>query len=116
PEGFMMRVSSSKNKESVRVGKEALRKGLSFSSTGSLLIAAFKKNPVVEEVKVIYITRENFDYKTLETLTLDAEDITKAIDHIFKNVQMDCNVCSLQKVCEEVEGLRELHFQQNKTN
>lgn len=120
PEGFMMRVSSSKNKESVRVGKEALKKGLSFSSTGSLLIDAFKKNPVVEEVKVIYVTRPDFNYKALETLSLDAEDITKAIDHIFKNVQMDCNVCSLQKVCEEVEGLRELHFAQgarkNETN
>ena len=24
----------------------------------------------------------------------------------------DCNVCSLKKVCDEVEGIRQLHFGQ----
>ena len=34
PEGFMLRVSSSKRRESVRIGKEALKKGLNFAKTG----------------------------------------------------------------------------------
>ena len=39
-----------------------------------------------------------------------ADGITEAIDHISKNVVMNCSSCSLQKVCNEVEGLKELHF------
>lgn len=110
PEGFMMRVSPSKQIESVRVGKTALAKGLSFEITGNRLIEAFKKKPQVEAVQVHYITDPNFDYKELSKLFKESEEITKTIDHILKNVIMDCNACSLQAVCDEVEGLKELHF------
>lgn len=110
PEGFMNRISSSKHKESVRIGKEALSKGLDFAKTGSMMIQKFKENPRVRAVWIIYVTEEAFDYKQLLTLSCDAEDITKTIDHIFKNVQMDCKACNLQEICDEVEGLRELHF------
>ena len=34
-----------------------------------------------------------------------SEDITKALDHLMKNIKMDCQVCSLKAVCEEVEEL-----------
>lgn len=116
PEGFMIRVSSTKQRESVRVSKEALKKGLSFAKTGTMLINAFKKQPNVKAVKVIYITDPDFDYASLRTIGYDADDITQAIDHILKNVPMDCKACSLQKICDEIEGLRELHFQGNITN
>ncbi len=112
PEGFMMRISASKHKETVRIGKEALEKGLCFAKAGNMMIQAFHENPLVEAVQVRYVTLEDFDYKTLEGLVNEAEDVTKTIDHIFKNVVMDCNACNLQEICDEVEGLRELHFAQ----
>ena len=110
PEGFMMRVSASRNRESVRIGKEALVKGLDFTKTGNRMITAFHRHPEVEAVELYYVTADSFDYKELEKNTKEAEEITKTIDHILKNVIMDCKACSLQKVCDEVEGLRELHF------
>lgn len=110
PEGFMMRVSASRNRESVRIGREALAKGLDFTKTGNRMITSFHKHPEVEAVELYYVTDESFDYKELEKNTKEAEEITKTIDHILKNVIMDCKACSLQKVCDEVEGLRELHF------
>lgn len=110
PEGYMMRISAARNKESVRVGREALNKGLSFGITGSKMIDAFCAKRQVEAVQLYYVTAEDFDYKTLEALTRESEKITQTIDHILKNVIMDCEACSLQKVCDEVEGLRELHF------
>lgn len=112
PEGFMMRVSASQNKESVRVAKEALKKGLNFETVGSRMIQAFHENPVVEAVQMIYITDKNFPYKDLEKCFSQSEAITRTIDHILKDVKMDCHVCSLQEICDEVEGLRELHFAQ----
>lgn len=110
PEGFMMRVSSTRHKESVRIGKSALAKGLDFARAGSRMISAFRQNPHVKAVQLTYVTLDAFDYRTLERCAAEAEAITKTIDHILKNAVMDCAACSLQTVCNEVEGLRELHF------
>lgn len=110
PEGFMMRISSFRQKESVRVSREALERGLDFAKTGNQMIAAFHQNPMVQAVQIYYVTAEDFDYKALEQKVKEAEGITQTIDHILKTGIMDCGACSLQKVCDEVEGLRELHF------
>ena len=110
PEGFMMRVSASRQKETVRIGKDALARGLDFTKTGNRMITAFHRNTSVEAVHMYYVTAEEFAYKELESLADESERITKTIDHIFKNAVMDCGACGLQKVCDEVEGLRELHF------
>lgn len=110
PEGFMMRVSSTRHKESVRIGKSALAKGLNFAKAGRRMISAFHQNTRVGAVRLTYVTLDAFDYRALERCAAEAEAITKTIDHILKNAVMDCGACSLQTVCNEVEGLRELHF------
>ena len=110
PKGYMTRISASNNREPVRVGKDALKDGLDFAKVGKLFLDTYHKNKNIEAVKLIFITDPAFDYKSLAGQAKHLEDITGAIDHIFKNVMMDCGSCSLQKVCDEVEGLRELHF------
>lgn len=112
PQGFMLRVSATRRKETVRVGKAALANGLDFARAGSRMIAAFHKNKAVEAVRLCYVTlpRDQFDYLALDRLAKETDEITKTIDHILKNAVMDCNACGLQKICDEVEGLRELHF------
>ena len=110
PKGYMTRVSASNNREPVRVGKEALEDGLDFAKVGKLFLDTYHENKNIEAVKLIFITDPAFDYRSLAEQAKHLEDITGAIDHIFKNVMMDCGSCSLQKVCDEVEGLRELHF------
>lgn len=110
PEGFMMRISASRNKESVRVGKTAVQNGIDFGITGSKMIDAFLTKKQVEAVQLYYVTSDDFDYDALAKCAKESEKITQTIDHILKNVIMDCDACSLQKVCDEVEGLRELHF------
>ncbi|WP_044938316.1 carbon monoxide dehydrogenase [Pseudobutyrivibrio sp. LB2011] len=110
PKGYMTRISASNNREPVRVGKEALNEGLDFAKVGKLFLDTYHENKNIEAVKLIFITDPAFDYKSLAEQAKHLEDITGAIDHIFKNVMMDCGSCSLQKVCDEVEGLRELHF------
>ena len=110
PEGFMMRVSASKNRESVRIGREALTRGLDFTKTGNRMISAFHRNASVEAVHIYYVTEKNFDFGALLKLAAEAERITKTIDHMLNSAVTDCGACSLQKVCDEVEGLRALHF------
>lgn len=110
PKGFMLRISATQKKESVRVGKAELKDGLSIEKVGNLMIDAFKKNKMVQAVKLYYITDPSFDYDTLLKMTQEAEAITKTIDHISQNLIMDCKACNLQEICDEVEGLKELHF------
>lgn len=112
PEGYMLRISSGNQTESVRVGKQALENGLSFSIVGSLYLKQFHEDPRVKAVKEIFITDPDLDYAILKQKIEQAQAITKAIDHILKDTSiMDCKACNLQQICDEVEGLREMHFQ-----
>ncbi len=110
PEGFMMRVSSVGKRESARVSRAAVEKGISFSHVGEMMINAFHERRHVRAVRLFFITDPSFNYQGLYDSVKKSEEITTAIDHIFKDMQMDCNACNLKQVCDEVEGLRELHF------
>lgn len=110
PEGFMTRVSSVYGRESIRVSTEALNKGLTFKKVGNIFIKKYHDNPVIKAVKLIFITDPDFDFESLSSSINEATSITKAIDHIMKDAMTDCNSCGLKKVCDEVDGLRELHF------
>lgn len=110
PEGFMTRVSSVYGRESIRVSKEAVSKGLSFEKIGNIFMQKYHENPNIKAVKLVYITDPSFDFKTLSETVKKASSITQAIDHIMKDAMTDCSACSLQKVCDEVEDLRKLHF------
>jgi CO dehydrogenase/acetyl-CoA synthase beta subunit len=114
PKGYMTRISASNGREPVRVSSEAINDGLGFAQVGKLFLDTYHENKNIEAVKLIFITAPDFDYKSLSEQAKHLEDITGTIDHIFKNVMMDCGSCSLQKICDEVEGLRELHFQELK--
>lgn len=114
PEGYMTRISASNGREPVRVSREAIDKGLGFAQVGKLFLDKYHENKNIEAVKLIFITQPDFDYKALAENSRHLEEITGTIDHIFKNVTMDCGSCSLQQICDEVEGLRELHFKERK--
>ncbi len=110
PEGYMMRISAFTHREAVRVGKSALKDGLNFAKAGRAFIEEYKKNPHVRAVKLIFVTKTDFPYERLEKIMKKSEEITTALDHIMKNIRMDCDTCSLKKVCEEVEALCESDF------
>lgn len=110
PEGFMLRVSAANDRESVRVSKDALDKGLSFGAIGKGMIKALRLHKEVEAVKIVFVTDPGADFTGLEEISKRTKQITSTIDHMLKDVNMDCNSCGLQEVCDEVEGLREMHF------
>lgn len=114
PRGFMLRLSALQKREGARVGRKDLPQGLSFENVGRALNAAYHKNQKVLSAVTVFITASAFPYEKLKAYAAEADAVTAAIDHIAQNVEMDCQACGLQKVCEEVEGLRELHFGQKK--
>ncbi|MDF2674051.1 MAG: dehydrogenase/acetyl-CoA synthase beta subunit, partial [Clostridiales bacterium] len=110
PKGFMSRISTSNKHEPVRVSKTALEEGLSFAKVARLFLDAYKAYPEVITVQVSFVTLPNFNYNELARLAQKNDEITTALDHILRDVKMDCASCKLQSICNEVEGMKELHF------
>ena len=110
PKGFMLRVSSSNDRESVRVEAEALNEGLNFTAIGNAMLRALHLHKEVEAVKIIFVTDPKVDYGRLQDGLKKTKQITATIDHMLKDVNMDCGSCGLQEICDEIEGLREMHF------
>ncbi len=108
--GYMVRVSSGAGREPVRVSKQAVKQGISFSDIGQLYLKEYHKLPWVKAVKIIFITDPAADYKALQAFQKHQEEITKTIDHALKDLKMDCHTCAQKPICDEVEGLKELHF------
>ena len=94
------------------MSKKAVKKGISFQSVGCDFIKQYKKNPQIKHVRVIFITDPNVDYKKLLETANKVNDVTKTMNTILEGLpeDVDCAHCSFKPVCDEVEGLKELHF------
>ncbi len=110
PEGYMVRMSPESYREQVRVSKTALRQGMSFRSIGASYIKEYKKNPNVLSATVIFATAPGLDYAAMQKLAKKANDVTGTLTHILEGLPTDCSVCALKDICDEVEGMKELHF------
>jgi len=110
PEGFMNRISTSNSHEPVRVSRKAITEGIDFAKVAQLYFDAYKSHKEVLSVQVLFVTLPDFDYEALAKLTQKSDAITTALDHILRDVKMDCASCALQVICNEVEGLKEHHF------
>ncbi len=114
PKGFMVRSISSSSKENVRVTRDALKQGITFSGTGGLLIGKYLENPCVKNARIIYVTDPRAYYKGLEAIAEKNYGVTETLNHIMENIPLDCSACRLKPICDEVEGMRELHFKKAK--
>lgn len=110
PEGYMVRMSPESYREQVRVSKQALKKGVSFKNIGANYITAYKKDPNVLNATVIFVTAPDYDYGAMKKLAKKANDVTGTLTHILEGLPTDCSVCALKDICDEVEGMKELHF------
>ena len=110
PEGYMVRMSPESYREQVRVSKQALKKGVSFKNIGANYITAYKKDPNVLNATVICVTAPGYDDGAMKKLAKKANDVTGTLTHILEGLPTDCSVCALKDICDEVEGMKELHF------
>lgn len=110
PKGYMGRTSSDSFREQVRISKEAVRKGISFEKVGCDYIRKYKENPNIKAVKLIFVTAADAKYDELLKNARTVADITKTLSKILEGMPTDCHSCNLKEICDEVEGLKELHF------
>lgn len=109
PDGYMIRVNTNQLREGARVSKAAVKKGISFADVGKILQDAYKQDENVKAIKQIFITDPDFDFETFAGVVKLNEGITVTLDHILKNLKMDCNTCSFKDICDTIEGMRDIH-------
>jgi hypothetical protein len=109
-EGYMIRMSPESYREQVRVSRQALRRGINFRQVGNSYIKAYKQDENVLNATVIFVTAPGFDYKAMKDVAKKANDVTGTLTHILEGLPTDCSVCALKGVCDEIEGMKELHF------
>lgn len=109
PKGCLIRVNTNRMREGVLLDKTALDNGMDFSKLGCLFLDVYKKERRVKAVTQFFITDPSFPYKDLESLSKRSEGITVALDHIMKKLAMDCTTCEFKGICDEIEGMREVH-------
>lgn len=114
PAGCLLRQSPESGREQLRVSKNAVKSGLSLENIGCGFISEYKKEPLVKAVSVLFITEKNFDYKKLASLSSKARGITDSMNKILEGLEISCDTCELKTICDEVEGLRKLHFGKDK--
>lgn len=111
PRGYMMLSSSMEQREQVRVSKQAIKAGLDFATVGHMIINKYKTEFGAKHVQVMFITEELPVIEQLIEQGKKVEEITNAFDHILKNIILDCNLCPLHPICDDVEELRKIHFE-----
>lgn len=110
PKGYMMRTSSESQREQVRISKQAVKAGISFRAVGNSFIRHYHQDTNVLAVKLIFVTAPDADYKGLMTEAKVTKDIALTLSKILEGMPTDCGSCNLKPICDEVEGMKELHF------
>ncbi len=114
PKGYMVRVSARSNQEQIRISKEAVKGGISFYKVGGLYIKKYKEIPEVKNVKIIFVTDRNLVEKLMPNAD-KVDAVTRTLTHILDGMPTDCGHCSMKAVCDEVDGMRELHLGKRRT-
>ncbi|MCQ2575174.1 MAG: hypothetical protein MJ162_00425 [Treponema sp.] len=115
-EGYAMRISAVQHRESVRISKKAVSEGVEFDSVGAALIKAYCALPEVDSVQIYFCTslKKTELFRQLDSISRKSNDITESLNEIFKGLKMDCNTCAQKPLCDEIEGLKELHLGKEK--
>lgn len=109
PVGYMVRVSAQSNEEQVRISRKAASVGIRFAYVGATYIKKYKALPEVKNVRVIFITDGSLVEK-LRPYADKVDGITRTLTHILDGLPTDCGHCSMKTICDEVDGMRELHL------
>lgn len=112
-DGFMTRASAFSQREQIRVSKSAIKNGVTFSQYGNTILNEYLSFDFVKSADIYFIT-DFHDFEKLNSISQKISQTTSALNHIFDNIMFDCSTCNLKEICDEVEGLKELHFKNAK--
>jgi len=105
----MLRQSSTHYNLNLRIGKKAMENRFSLGRMANTVFDAFVKLEEVKSAIVILLYGDSELYKGLLDVAEKVKGVTLTLNHIFDGIDMDCGSCVMSPVCDEVEGLREMH-------
>ena len=108
-DGFMTRASALNMREQIRISKKVLKSNITLSDYGKTLLNEYLKFSYVKSAEIYFVTAFD-DFEKLNAFAKKMHQTTSALNHIFDNVMFDCSTCNLKEICDEVDGLKELHF------
>ena len=108
-ENIMVRTSPKQFMTNLRIGKAAMAEGFSLEAMGRTIHDYFMELPQVTAAKVVLIAGETPVYRQLMPIAENVKHITAALNTMFDGIDMDCGSCAMSPICDEVEGLRQLH-------
>ena len=114
PKGYMLRISPESNREQVRLSRQAIQEGISFRRVGADFIRAYQTLPNLVSVKLLFVTDPAVDYEMLANAAAGVQARLNALNTILSGLATDCASCQMKPLCDEVEGMRELHLQHAK--
>ena len=80
------------------------------AASARTLSGSISSNRNILAVKLLFITAPDADYAALTRDAKTVKDITMSLTKILEGMPTDCGSCNLKAICDEVEGMRELHF------
>ena len=108
-DGFMTRASALNMREQIRVSKRAIKSSVTFADYGKTLLSKYLEFNYVKSAEIYFVTDFD-DFEKLNVVAKKINQTTSALNHIFDNVMFDCSTCNLKEICDEVDGLKELHL------
>ena len=73
-------------------------------------IQKYKEEFQAKHVQILFITRELPVMDQLIAQGKKVDEITNAFDHILKNIILDCDLCPLHPICDDVEAVSYTHL------
>ena len=107
-EGYMLRGLPQRNREWSRISNKALMKGFNLQTLANELIRDYKALPFVKSTEIIFFTEELL-IKRLKPMAETCSKISMAMNTMFENIVMDCKHCDASELCDEIDGLKQLH-------
>ena len=106
--GFMVRTRPSKQNLWCRVGREALKQGLSLRYLGAAFVKRLKEVPSASGVEVLFVTSSPDDVERLSGAAAEARRIIEAMMKMYEEKSFDCETCDYRDVCDGVMELKKI--------
>lgn len=107
--GVMARILPSQQSVWYRLDASALAQGFGARVLGGALVQAVEAVPGVEAAEVLLVTASGQEVEQLSETAQLAASITEALGSMDQGLQMDCEGCQYQEVCDLVDELRQVH-------
>lgn len=106
--GYMMRAASRRNREWIRIHRDAAGRGWGLFMMGRSLLDRYAAHDRVVSAEVIFVTSGAADVRALGKIGEKAESIIAAMNRMHDEMSFDCGSCDYSALCGEVAGLKSM--------